>query len=221
MISIISPCFQVVMFRDGDIVSNPVPFVVRVEKHSKEESYEFNQTAAVFAGTLVCFIVVFALLIPFVVRAKRRSKHGKPIFKLGSHPSALDKVMAHDKGSQANLTIHMVENQTGKQLGHRKMTEGDFYDNRGYRLEEEVERERNELSKDLLIIASHIEELGEPTNVIQIGKKYNSDSDSGMSGDGRNIPNNEHDQVVYSIEMKNTETKCRDKQSKGKETSCL
>ena len=214
------------MFRDGDIVSNPVPFVVRAEKHSEEESYEFNQTAAVFAGVLVCLIVIFALLIPFVVRAKRRSKHGKPIFKLGSHPSSLDKVMSQDKGSQANLTIHMVENQTGKQLGHRIMTEGDFYDNRGYRLEEEVERERNELTKDLLAIASHIEELGEPSNVIQIGKRDNSDSDSGMSGDVRSDKekrtiDNEHDQVVYSIEMKNIETKCSDKETKVIESQCL
>jgi hypothetical protein len=52
------------MFRDGDVVSNPVPFVVRAEKHSEEKNYEYNKTAAAFAGVLVCLIVIFALLIP-------------------------------------------------------------------------------------------------------------------------------------------------------------
>lgn len=222
--------FYVVMFRDGDIVSNPVPFVVRAEKHIVEENYEYNETAAVFAGVLICLIVIFALLIPFVVRAKRRSKHGKPIFKLGSHPSALDKVMAQEKGSQATLTTHMVENQTGNQFGHRIMTEGDFYDNRGFRLEEEVEREKNELTRDLLAIASHVPELDEATNVIKINKSDNSDSDSGMSSDTRNdrskrkttsILKNGHDQQVYTIEMNRTETTDNNKTSTDKQTSRL
>ena len=218
------------MFRDGDIVSNPVPFVVRAEKHSEEENYEYNGTAAAFAGALVCLIVVFALLIPFVVRAKRRSKQGKPIFKLGSHPSALDKAMAQENGSQANLTTHMAENQTGKHSVHRIMTEGDFYDNRGFRLEEEVEREKGELTKDLLAIASHVTELDEATNVITINKSDNSDSDSGMSSDTRNdkgkrkttsILENGHDQQVYTIEMKRTETTANNKPPTDRETSRL
>jgi hypothetical protein len=56
----------------------------------------------------VCLIVIFALLIPFVVRAKRRSKQGKPIFKLGSYPSALNKAMTQENESQATLTTHMA-----------------------------------------------------------------------------------------------------------------
>jgi hypothetical protein len=36
--------------------------------------------------------------------------------------------------------------------------------NRGFRLEEEVEREKSELTKDLMAIASHVTELDEATN---------------------------------------------------------
>jgi hypothetical protein len=97
-------------------------------------------------------------------------KQGKPIFKFGSHPSALDKAMAQENGSQATLTTHMAENQTGKHSVHRIMTEGDFYDNRGFRLEEEVEREKSELTKDLLAISSHVTELDDKRQLTYIRK---------------------------------------------------
>lgn len=202
--------FYVVMFRFDDVVSDPVPFIVRAEKHKPDENYGYNTTAAVFAGVLICLIVVFALLIPFVVRAKRRVKQGKPIWKFGSYPSALEREMALEKGSQSNLTVHMVKSQasSGPHLKNRAMTEGDFYDNYGYRLEKEVEREKNDLSHDLMAIASHVEELDDADNVLQLNKKHHSDdSDSGLSSDGRHdkgkgIIKNGHNEKVFSIEMK-------------------
>ncbi|XP_071144873.1 uncharacterized protein [Mytilus edulis] len=199
--------FYVVMFRRDDLVSDPVPFIVLAAKHKPDENYGYNTTAAVFAGVLICLIVLFALLIPFVVRAKRRVKQGKPVWKFGSHPSALDREMAREKGSQSNLAVHMVESQTSTVPGlkNRAMTEGDFYDNYGYRLEQEVEREKNELSNDLMAIASHVEQLDDADNMLQLNKKHHSDdSDSGLSSDGRGkgILKNGHNEKVYSIEMK-------------------
>lgn len=215
--------FYVVMFRRELVVSDPVPFIVRAQKHVEETTYEYNQTAAIFAGVLICLIVAFALLIPFVVRAKRRHKHGKPIFKPGSHPSALTKAMAAEKGSQTNLAIHMVDNSE-PHLKNRAMTEGDFYDNYGYRLEKEMERGQHELSNDLLAIASHVNELDDVDNVIQLRKKHSSDdSDSGVSSDVKQerskgiLKNGGQAKTVHTIEMEEKNTK--DKKPKEIEES--
>ena len=195
------------MFRGDLVVSDPVPFIVRAQKHTEDTTYDYNQTAAIFAGVLICLIVVFALLIPFVVRAKRRHRQGKPIFKPGSYPSALSKTTANEKGSQTNLAVHMVENNSEPRLKNRVMTEGDFYDNYGYRLEKEMEHGKHVLSNDLLAIASHVNELDEAENVIQLRKKHSSDdSDSGVSSDVKNdqtkgILRNGNGTSVYSIEM--------------------
>jgi len=111
--------------QEGKIISNPIPFVIRLEKHLTESSEsDYEPAAAIFAGTLVLVIVVFALLIPFVVRAKRRYKDGKPVFKPGSHPSSVDL--------------------------QRQQSEPNWYGNTVFNYEEEVEKEKSEFTKDVI-----------------------------------------------------------------------
>ncbi|PVD36690.1 hypothetical protein C0Q70_03676 [Pomacea canaliculata] len=69
-----------------EIVSNPITFVVKID-HGKQE----GQGAALYAGVIVVVICIFALLIPFTVRAKRRLKQGKPVCACGSSSKSEEK----------------------------------------------------------------------------------------------------------------------------------
>ena len=70
--------------RDGEIVANPLAFIVYIDK-PEEKADEYPAAPAILAGVLVCIIVFLALFIPFVTRAKRRRKEGKPVFKVHVH----------------------------------------------------------------------------------------------------------------------------------------
>ncbi|CAL1532867.1 unnamed protein product [Lymnaea stagnalis] len=67
-------------------VSNQLPFVIEIEYPVREA----HPNAALFAGVLVLIILAVSLLIPFVVRAKRRSKAGKPICGCGPAEESCD-----------------------------------------------------------------------------------------------------------------------------------
>lgn len=67
-------------------VSNHLPFVVEIEYPKRD----LNPNAVLFAGVLVFMILAISLLIPFVVRTKRRCKAGKPIFRCGSSDGSSD-----------------------------------------------------------------------------------------------------------------------------------
>ena len=66
--------------RNGEIMSNPLAFIIHIEK--PEEKDDYPAVPAILAGVLVLIIVFLALFIPFVTRAKRRYKEGKPVFKV-------------------------------------------------------------------------------------------------------------------------------------------
>ncbi|XP_059144530.1 uncharacterized protein LOC131931723 isoform X2 [Physella acuta] len=90
-------------------VSNQLPFVVEIEYPVREA----HPKAALFAGVLVLIILAVSLLIPFVVRAKRRSKAGKPIFGCGSAEEGGDTEsngIIPDHGKQRVMSIGGKEN---------------------------------------------------------------------------------------------------------------
>ncbi|XP_067658731.1 uncharacterized protein [Haliotis asinina] len=65
----------------NQIVSNPLPFAVRVD-HPPDEGRPHG--AALFAGVLVLVIILIAFLIPITVCVKRRRRAGKPVCSCGS-----------------------------------------------------------------------------------------------------------------------------------------
>ncbi|XP_053379129.1 uncharacterized protein LOC123527151 [Mercenaria mercenaria] len=118
---------------DGVAVSNPLPFIVHVDQ--PEESSSYPAVPAVFAGVLVLCVIFLAVLIPLVTRAKRRYKQGKPMFKLGSHPSRADLEKA-ELDNQSNMT--------------RNASEPNWYGNNiYYNYEDEVAKERSDFTRGL------------------------------------------------------------------------
>ncbi|XP_005089797.2 uncharacterized protein LOC101859059 [Aplysia californica] len=108
---------------ETNYVSNHLPFVVEIEYPKREK----NPNAALFAGVLILTIVAISLLIPFVVRAKRRSKAGKPICGCGSADDSSDsdstgsvpdyvKNRAMSIGGKDNLAM-ILDN--GRLMNHR------------------------------------------------------------------------------------------------------
>ncbi|XP_052819861.1 uncharacterized protein LOC128245678 isoform X2 [Mya arenaria] len=137
---------------DGVILSNPVAFIVHVERPGGGSGYP--AVPAVFAGVLVLIVVLLAFIIPLVTRAKRRHKQGKPLFKLGSHPSTVDLRGAE---SQASLRYNK--------------SEPDWYGNNAYSYEEEVEQGKRDFTRGLRQISNP---PGSPTTeppTLQLNKK--------------------------------------------------
>ncbi|KAI8747745.1 CAunnamed protein product, partial [Biomphalaria glabrata] len=104
-------------------VSNQLPFVVEIEYPVRES----HPKAALFAGVLVLIILAVSLLIPFVVRSKRRWKAGKPICACGSAEEGCDNdssgIMPEPR-TQRMMSIGGKENlamilDNGRILGHR------------------------------------------------------------------------------------------------------
>lgn len=70
-------------------MSTPLAFIVYIDQPGEtnidsnpDSDTDYPAAPAIFAGVLVLFIVFLALFIPFVTRAKRRYKQGKPVFKV-------------------------------------------------------------------------------------------------------------------------------------------
>ena len=77
--------FQVYLSNEkGDVLSTPYAFIIYIDQPG-EASDEYPAAPAIFAGVLVLVIVFLALFIPFVTRAKRRYRQGKPVFKVRQH----------------------------------------------------------------------------------------------------------------------------------------
>ncbi|XP_046559179.1 uncharacterized protein LOC124268197 [Haliotis rubra] len=76
----------------NQIVSNPLPFAVRVD-HPPDEGRPHG--AAMFAGVLVLVIILIAFLIPITVCVKRRRKAGKPVCSCGSPDVEKDERKGH------------------------------------------------------------------------------------------------------------------------------
>ncbi|XP_061198291.1 uncharacterized protein LOC133206355 isoform X2 [Saccostrea echinata] len=132
--------FYVVLINEhGQAVSNPLPFIVRIENKT-EGSSDNPLHPAIFAGVLVLIIVLLALGIPFVVRAKRRFKQGKPVMKLGSYP-----------GSSADLKAIMVSESVEDIPGmKRRQSEPNcFGENRILSYEDEVKTEKATFTKEI------------------------------------------------------------------------
>ncbi|KAH9504436.1 hypothetical protein Btru_063603 [Bulinus truncatus] len=104
-------------------VSNQLPFVVEVEYPVRES----HPKAALFAGVLVLIILAVSLLIPFVVRSKRRWKAGKPICACGSAEEGADtdsSGMVPEQRKQRMMSIGGKENlamilDNGRIMQHR------------------------------------------------------------------------------------------------------
>ncbi|WAR14529.1 hypothetical protein MAR_004634 [Mya arenaria] len=119
-----------------------------------EKEFGYPAVPAVFAGVLVLIVVLLAFIIPLVTRAKRRHKQGKPLFKLGSHPSTVDLRGAE---SQASLRYNK--------------SEPDWYGNNAYSYEEEVEQGKRDFTRGLRQISNP---PGSPTTeppTLQLNKK--------------------------------------------------
>ncbi|BFZ23537.1 hypothetical protein BsWGS_26576 [Bradybaena similaris] len=71
---------------EAKYVSNQLHFVVEIDYPRRQT----NPNAVLFAGVLVLTIMSILLLIPFVVRTKRRCRAGKPIFRCGKADDASD-----------------------------------------------------------------------------------------------------------------------------------
>lgn len=119
-------------------VSNPLPFIVRIEKKTENPS-NYSLHSAIFAGVLVLIIVILALGIPFGIRAKRRMKKGKPVMKLGSHP-----------GSSPDLKMIVSESVEDIPGMHRNPTEPNWYGEKTIlSYEEEVKTEKAVFTKEI------------------------------------------------------------------------
>ncbi|KAL3861329.1 hypothetical protein ACJMK2_007385 [Sinanodonta woodiana] len=130
--------FVILCATDGREVSTPVPFVVRINHNVQADtSSGYPATAAIFSGALLLLIIFLALLIPLVTRAKRRYKAGKPLFKLGSHPSSAD------------LKV--------KRKIQRDTSEPNWYGNNTYNYVEEVEVGKAEFTSTIKDIESQRE----------------------------------------------------------------
>ncbi|XP_062612715.1 uncharacterized protein LOC134274444 [Saccostrea cucullata] len=132
--------FYVVLINEhGQAVSNPLPFIVRIENKT-EESVDYPMHSAIFAGVLVLIIVLLALGIPFVVRAKRRYKQGKPVMKLGSHP-----------GSSPDLKTMMVSESVEDIPGMKhQQSEPNWYGEKSiFSYEDEVKTEKATFTKEI------------------------------------------------------------------------
>lgn len=119
-------------------VSNPLPFIVRIEKKTENPS-DYSLHSAIFAGVLVLIIVILALGIPFGIRAKRRMKRGKPVMKLGSHP-----------GSSPDLKMIVSESVEDIPGMRRNPTEPNWYgENTILSYEQEVKTEKAAFTKEI------------------------------------------------------------------------
>lgn len=81
----------------SQIVSNPLAFIITVD-HTEPE----REGATLYAGIVFGAICLFALIIPFTVRTKRRLHQGKPVFGCGSHkPLQPEREITRGNGSHA------------------------------------------------------------------------------------------------------------------------
>ncbi|XP_046362066.2 uncharacterized protein LOC124139096 [Haliotis rufescens] len=92
------------------IVSNPLPFAVRVD-HPSDEGRPHG--AALFAGVLVLVIILIALLIPITVCVKRRRKAGKPVCTCGSPDVEKDERKGHVNNGYVTDTRDSRTDSTG------------------------------------------------------------------------------------------------------------
>ncbi|KAL5014253.1 hypothetical protein ScPMuIL_008523 [Solemya velum] len=124
--------FYVVLVTDrGEIVSNPVPFVVDVFEDMDVDDGIVEGTT-IFAGALVVLVIIFAFVIPCVVRAKRRYKAGKPICIFG--------------GVEDDLT----------KLKRSESKEPNWYGlNIAYDYKDEVKKQTDLFTKDMVEVAEH------------------------------------------------------------------
>ncbi|XP_060075486.1 uncharacterized protein LOC132555152 [Ylistrum balloti] len=155
--------FNVVLIRDRDhkIISNALPLAVHLDKRVEDKSKsDYSMGAAIFAGVLVLFIVFMALLIPFVIRAKRRLREGKHPFKLGSHPS------------MTNLKDKEVS-----EIPRMESREPNWYHNTVFNYEDEVQKEKYEFTHDIIAIDDK-----EKVNSLQLNKILQKDPVKDESG---------------------------------------
>ncbi|KAJ8320859.1 hypothetical protein KUTeg_002446, partial [Tegillarca granosa] len=132
------------------IVSNPIPFIVRMEISVKPEE-PYPAAAAIFAGVLILVIVVMALFIPFVVRIKRRYR-------------------SKQKSIKSSVS---VQNGTGKGLTKRaESKEPNWFANTEFKYEEEVEKEKEEFTHDILDMSKG---ASNSVDTIQLSKKSKLD----------------------------------------------
>ncbi|OWF46742.1 uncharacterized protein LOC110455261 [Mizuhopecten yessoensis] len=144
--------FNVFLVSESDhkILSNALPLAVHRDKRVEDKSVkEYSSGAAIFAGVLVLFIVFMALLIPLVIRAKRRLQEGKHPFKLGSHPST------------ANLNTDEVLG-----IPPKDSSEPNWYNNTVFNYEDEVRREKSEFTHDIIAIGDR-----DKVDSLQLNKK--------------------------------------------------
>uniref|UniRef100_A0A2C9KVT5 Uncharacterized protein n=1 Tax=Biomphalaria glabrata TaxID=6526 RepID=A0A2C9KVT5_BIOGL len=97
-------------------VSNQLPFVVEIEYPVRES----HPKAALFAGVLVLIILAVSLLIPFVVRSKRRWKAGKPICACGSAEEGCDN---DSSAEQPMKTEHHSEHSQQEPIAQKRFLE--------------------------------------------------------------------------------------------------
>ncbi|KAL4221572.1 hypothetical protein ACF0H5_019829 [Mactra antiquata] len=153
---------------NGVAISNPLPFMVYVDRPEVESS-SYPAVPAVFAGVLVLFVIFFAVAIPLVTRAKRRYKEGKPMFKLGSHPSRAD--------------LENIEEEKRANSMSRKPSEPNWYGNNYfYTYDEEVAKERSDFTTDL----KHYTEPAKPPT-LQLTKKVKEPLSEKSSSSGVDV----------------------------------
>lgn len=152
--------FYVVLLKvpEEKIVSNPIPFIVRMEISVKPEE-PYPAAAAIFAGVLILVIVVMALFIPFVVRIKRRYR-------------------SKQKSIKSSVS---VQNGTGKGLTKRaESKEPNWFANTEFKYEEEVEKEKEEFTHDILDMSKG---ASNSVDTIQLSKKSKLDWINPHAGD--------------------------------------
>ncbi|KAL5014255.1 hypothetical protein ScPMuIL_008525 [Solemya velum] len=138
---------QLVNTSRNEVVSNPAPLVVEI----RDLPAEANNKAVILAGVLLVFIVLANLLIPFVVRTKRRRKQGKPIFGCGRSDSTdsvpdklrkIESVASISFDTQVSTDSSMMEpHWFGREIG--------------YNYQEELAIEADTFTSDILNIAKH------------------------------------------------------------------
>jgi hypothetical protein len=190
---------QVVLVnKQGQAVSNPLPFIIRIENVTSDSS-EYSLHSAVFAGVLVLIIVLLALGIPFVVRAKRRFKQGKPVMKLGSHPGS-----SPDLKSAGDYVTNSVEDIPGMT---RQASEPNWYgENKILSYEQEVKTEKVAFTREIKRLERKISQEHSNTATLDDGDglvKYTKTPQRGILKHGDRI-SSENGQVSVEVDVYGT-----------------
>lgn len=186
---------QVVLInKQGRAVSNPLPFIVRIEKETLTSS-DYSLHSAVFAGVLVLIIVLLALGIPFVVRAKRRFRQGKPVMKLGSHPGSSPDLKT------AGMVAYSVEDIPGMT---RQTSEPNWYgENKILSYEQEVKTEKVAFTRDIKQLERQISQRHSKTSAMNDDDglvKYTKTQNRGILKNG-DTSSNENGHVSVTVDV--------------------